>query len=171
MNKKFNLLVVLVSLLALGLVFGSCDNGTTNGTGGGGGGGDDDNEIMSGICEEIIEVTLTFPEKGTSSTLALEPIQIIPKFEGVTNPEKIQRIEVWNYASERFDSSSGIITPLEEDPLVEHDTFGITIQIFNSKDCFLAYHCPWHPILDRPASIKVKLPFKYKWYKNWGNIL
>jgi hypothetical protein len=42
MNKKFNLLVMLVSLLALGLVFGSCDNGTTNGTGGGGGGGGDD---------------------------------------------------------------------------------------------------------------------------------
>jgi hypothetical protein len=97
MNKRFNLLVVLVSLLAFGLVFGSCDNGTTNGTGGGGGGGggggDDDNEIMSGICEEIIEVTLTFPEKGTSSTLRLDPIQIIPKFEGVTNPEKFEELK------------------------------------------------------------------------------
>jgi hypothetical protein len=34
MNKKFNFLVVLVSLLALGLVFVSCDNGTSPGGGG-----------------------------------------------------------------------------------------------------------------------------------------
>jgi hypothetical protein len=31
MNKKLNLLVMLVSLLALSLVFGSCDNGTGGG--------------------------------------------------------------------------------------------------------------------------------------------
>jgi hypothetical protein len=35
MNKKLNLLVMLVSLLALGLLIGSCDNGTTSGGGGG----------------------------------------------------------------------------------------------------------------------------------------
>jgi hypothetical protein len=34
MNKKLNLLVMLVSLLALSLVIGSCDNGTTSGGGG-----------------------------------------------------------------------------------------------------------------------------------------
>jgi hypothetical protein len=34
MNKKLNLLVMLVSLLALSLVFGSCDNGTTDNGGG-----------------------------------------------------------------------------------------------------------------------------------------
>jgi hypothetical protein len=32
MNKKRNLLVVLVILLALGLMFGSCDNGTSSNT-------------------------------------------------------------------------------------------------------------------------------------------
>jgi hypothetical protein len=34
MNKKLNLLVMLVGLLALSLVFGSCDNGTTDPGGG-----------------------------------------------------------------------------------------------------------------------------------------
>jgi hypothetical protein len=32
MNKKISLLVMLVSLLVLGLVFGSCDNGTSSDT-------------------------------------------------------------------------------------------------------------------------------------------
>jgi hypothetical protein len=41
MNKKLNLLVMLVSLLALSLMFGSCDNGTTGDGGGGGIGGPD----------------------------------------------------------------------------------------------------------------------------------
>jgi hypothetical protein len=37
MNKKLNLLVMLVSLLVLSLVFGSCDNGTNSGNPAGGG--------------------------------------------------------------------------------------------------------------------------------------
>jgi hypothetical protein len=51
MNKKLNLLVMLVCLLALSLVFGSCDNGTTDNGGGGGGTDGDKTFTLTGITD------------------------------------------------------------------------------------------------------------------------
>jgi hypothetical protein len=63
MNKRFNLLVMLVTLLALSLVFGSCDNGT--GGGGSIGGPDLRSELLGTSWGKQIgqyHVTITFSD-------------------------------------------------------------------------------------------------------------
>lgn len=124
-----------------------------------------DDDPRSGICEEIVEVTLTFPEQGDWTTEP-EPIPITPKFEGVKNQNEIVRILIKDDQG-RYGISSDIITPIEENPSVEHGSFNIRFEVPNyNKDVILFYSNPWHPNLPRPASIAVKLLFNYKWSKD-----
>jgi hypothetical protein len=75
MKKKLNLLVMLASLLALSLVFVSCNNGTTSG-GGTGGGGDGADDTETGTFR--IKITDIPPSVMTAGANGLNLIGLYP---------------------------------------------------------------------------------------------